>query len=81
VAAALSRVLVRLAAQQPVGDQPVEAVGEHLARDRRTDGQLVEAPDALEHLAEHQQGPPVADHIERPADAAVVGRPLQRSRF
>ena len=72
VAGTLAGRLVRLLAQDPVLDQRREPVGEHLPGDRRVSLHVVEAADAVEHLAQHHEGPALAEDRHRPADGAVV---------
>jgi hypothetical protein len=50
--------------------QPGEPAGQDVARDPEMPGELVEAPDAVGHVAQHEQRPPVADQGERPGDRA-----------
>jgi hypothetical protein len=68
---------VGLFAKDACLDQAPEPIGEDRARDRGADGEVVEAPDPLEDLTEHDKRPAVADDVEGTPDGAVVGRPVE----
>ena len=49
------------ALEDPVLDQPVEAVGQHRLRDVEVSLEVAEAPNAVERVADDEQRPPFAD--------------------
>jgi hypothetical protein len=51
--------------------QRVEPAGQHVAGDAEAFTEVVEAGDAQEGVAQDEQGPPLADHLQRPGDRAV----------
>src|SRR6266511_6105492 len=75
----LGSLVVGDALEHALGDEAVQAVGEHVARDAEAVEELVEATMAENDVADDQQRPAVADHFERASDrtdlAVVV--PLQ----
>src|SRR5436190_468985 len=65
-------------------DEPVEAVGEDVARDAEAREQLVEPAAPERDVADDQQRPPVAHDLERAGDRAnlaVVGAPEHPGRL
>src|SRR6185437_792793 len=82
---ARARLTVGGALDQAGLGQPGEPVRQHVPRDAEVAGQLVEAADAVGHVAQHEQRPAVADKSERPGDRAGVAvvraiRPHDRHR-
>src|SRR6266496_509431 len=75
----LGSLVVGDALEHALGDEAVQAVGEHVARDAEAVEELVEATMAENDVADDQERPAVADHLERASDrtdlAVVV--PLQ----
>src|SRR5581483_4264079 len=61
-------LLVADAAQDPLFDQPLEPRLKHVARDPQIALELLEAVAAEEHVAQDQQGPALADQLERAGD-------------
>src|SRR5581483_4644414 len=53
-------------------DEPVQAVGQHVAGDAEALLELAEPPDPEEDVADDQQRPPLPDELERPGDRAVL---------
>ena len=74
VALALAGLAVGLPAQHVLLDEQGEPVRQHLAGDAGVAAHVVEAADAVEHLAQHDEGPPLAEDLHGAADGAVVGR-------
>ncbi len=73
----LGSLVVGDALEHALGDEAVQAVGEHVARDPEAVEELVEATMAENDVADDQQRPTVADHLERASDRtdlAVVKR-------
>jgi hypothetical protein len=52
-------------------DKRVQAHGQHVAGDAEPLLELIEAGDPQEGVAQDQQCPPLADHLERAGDRAV----------
>ena len=71
VVVAAAGLVVGAAFQDAGGDEGVEPVGEHVARDPEALDEVVEAADAEERVAQDQQGPPLADDLEGLGDRAV----------
>jgi hypothetical protein len=69
---ALGALLVAAPLEDPVLDEPSEAVAEDRAREPEPRLEVGEAPDADGGLAQDQQRPAVADDLERRGDGAVL---------
>ena len=63
-------LLVRPLLEDPLVDQPREPRGEHVAGDAEVLLDLVEPPVAVEDVADHEQGPALAEHLEGAGDRA-----------
>jgi hypothetical protein len=79
VARALSRLLVLDAPQHALVEQPAQAVTEDRPGEADVSLDFVEAPHSAEDLAEDEDRPLLADHLEGPADRAVLGASGLRS--
>src|SRR5215207_1601796 len=62
--------LIAPALQHALGDEVVEPLGQHAARDAEAGEQPVEAVHAEEHVAQDQQRPALADDLEGAGDGA-----------
>ena len=71
VVVATAGLVVGDAGEHVVVDERVEPGGEHVASDAEALGEVVEAGDAEEGVAQDQQRPPLADHLERLGHRAV----------
>ena len=71
-------VLVLASLEDPLLDERVEPGAEHVAGDAEAPLPVVEAGDAEERVAQDQQRPPLADHLEGLGDGAVTS-PRTRS--
>ncbi len=60
------------ALEDPVLDQPAQAVGQHRLGHVEVGLEVAEAPDAVQRVAHDQQRPPLPDHLERTGDPAVL---------
>jgi hypothetical protein len=58
--------------EHPQLGQPPQTRLEDVARDAEVRAELVEAANAEEHVADDQQRPPLADHLEGAGDAALL---------
>jgi len=65
------RLVVAAAFEHAVADEGVEPLGQDVAGNAEPCLELLEAGDAEERVAEDQQRPPLADHLEGPGDRAV----------
>ena len=72
VAAALPGLLVVDALEHAVVDELGEPLAEQVARAAERAVEVVEAADAEERLAQHEQGPLLPDDLERALDRAVL---------
>ena len=63
-------LLVGALLEDPLLDQPGEPGGEHVAGDPEVLLDLVEAPAAVEDVADDEQGPALAEHLEGAGDRA-----------
>ena len=70
VLVALRALLVGAPFEDVLVDQPLQPGGEHVAGDAEALLQLAEAPVAVHHVADDQQRPALADHLERLGDRA-----------
>ena len=61
-------LLVRALLEDVLLNQPREPVGEHVARDAEVVLDLVEAPAAVEDVADDEQRPALAEHLEGACD-------------
>jgi hypothetical protein len=51
---------------QAVFGQPGQPVRQHVAGDSQVASEVVEAADAIEQVSQHQEGPRLADDLQRP---------------
>src|SRR4051812_45030643 len=69
---ALRALLVAMALEQSLVGQALEAVGQHIAGDAEVALEVVEAAHAEEGVADDEQRPPDAEHLEGAGDGAVL---------
>ena len=70
---ALAGLAVLAPGEHPVVDQPAQTVAEDGPGDAEVALDLVEPAHPVEHLAEDEDRPSLADHLEGPGDRAVLG--------
>jgi hypothetical protein len=58
--------------EDPVVDQPGEAVGKHRLGDVEVAAEVVEVAYAVEGVADDQQRPALADHLKRAGERTVL---------
>jgi hypothetical protein len=64
-------ILIRHPLEDTILDQPVEPLGEDVARDPEAGLEIVEAPNAQEGIAKDEEAPPFPDDLETLGDRTV----------